>query len=178
MPHFLADCSSPDNFGCSKRCALYLIITYNCVQDAYDLAARAFNASCVACNMCWDKSNEPTRRAVQLAPYARVWARGPSGALFVNHWLVSRSVSSACTTVTPYCCPFSQCRLHVGIIAYKGRLASMYTLGLLGVNVRCVWVPPAMLQPGTPVSAMPSPLPACATDTVTNNYSPGRQQAV
>lgn len=87
MPRFKADCSHPDNFGCSRRCALYLIITYNCVTDAYDTTSRTFNTSCFACNMCWDKSREQ-RAAAQQAPYALVWARGPTGALFENHWLV------------------------------------------------------------------------------------------
>jgi hypothetical protein len=32
MPRFDADCAHPDNFGCSRRCALYLIIKYNCIQ--------------------------------------------------------------------------------------------------------------------------------------------------
>ncbi len=88
MPRFTSDCSHPDNFGCSRRCALYMIITYNCVADAYFQSNRTFNPNCVACNMCWDKSGE-LRHAAQQAPYALVWARGPTGALFVNHWLVS-----------------------------------------------------------------------------------------
>lgn len=92
MPRFNSDCSHPDNFGCSKRCALYLIITYNCVTDAFFLSNRTFNPHCVACNMCWDKSGEH-REAAQQAPYALVWARGPAGDLFINHWLVSNKSS-------------------------------------------------------------------------------------
>lgn len=87
MPRFHADCSHPDNFGCSKRCALFLIINYQCVTDAFFLKNRTFNPSCVACNMCWDRTHEP-REAAQLLPYALVWARGPTGALFNNHFLV------------------------------------------------------------------------------------------
>jgi hypothetical protein len=86
MPRFTSDCSYADNFGCSKRCALYMIITHNCVTDAYFLSNRTFNRHCVACNMCWDKSGEQ-REAAQRVPYALVRARGPLGALFANHWL-------------------------------------------------------------------------------------------
>lgn len=89
MPQFNLDCSHPDNFGCARRCALYMIVTYNCMADAYFPSNRTFNPHCVACNMCWDKSRDQ-RHAAQQAPYALVWARGPSGALFVNHWLVSK----------------------------------------------------------------------------------------
>lgn len=87
MPRFNADCSHPDNMGCSKRCVLYLIITFHCVTDAYDINSRTFQPGCVACNMCWDKANSKSPGA-QLAPYALLWARGPAGGLFVNHWLV------------------------------------------------------------------------------------------
>lgn len=57
-------------------------------QDAYFLRNSSFNPHCVACNMCWDRSHEQWLGAQQV-PYALVWARGPTGALFFNHWLVS-----------------------------------------------------------------------------------------
>lgn len=88
MPRFEAHCAHPDNIGCSSRCALYIIINYHCVTDAYDPVTRTFNASCKYCNVCWDRSGSNTVGA-RKAPYALLQARGASGALFVNHWLVS-----------------------------------------------------------------------------------------
>jgi hypothetical protein len=102
MPRFLSDCTHPANFGCSRRCSLYLIITFNCVTDAFHTANHTFNPSCVACNMCWDRTGQQ-RRAAQQAPYALVWARGPTGALCVSHWLVSWVCILACAcAVNPH----------------------------------------------------------------------------
>lgn len=128
MPRFAADCSHPDNFGCIKRCSLYLIITYHCVTDAYDTATRRFNPDCMACNMCWDRSPPMQDRSNHMqdksqhvrgrlqhsglqdnrtaweVPYALLWARGPSGALFENHWLVRAAGSRPAACLQQYGC--------------------------------------------------------------------------
>lgn len=87
MPRFESDCAHPDNIGCSSRCILYVIINQHCVADAYNVTSRSFNASCKFCNMCWDRSGSSSVGAKQV-PYALLQARGETGALTNNHWLL------------------------------------------------------------------------------------------
>ncbi|KAF8056134.1 hypothetical protein HT031_006485 [Scenedesmus sp. PABB004] len=85
MPYFKEDCSFPANIGCSTRCALWLVITYHCLTDAYSTMVGSngtFNASCEFCNMCQLKSGAIGGR------YALVRARGDTGGLFSRHYLV------------------------------------------------------------------------------------------
>lgn len=93
MPRFEADCSHPENIGCSSRCILYIIINYHCVADAYDEATGQFNTSCEYCNLCWDRSAVDTV-AARKVPYAVMRARSGFGSLTKNHWLVSGWCSS------------------------------------------------------------------------------------
>jgi hypothetical protein len=101
MPRFESDCSHPDNIGCSIRCILYVIINQHCVADAYNHTSSSFNASCKFCNMCWDRSGSNSIGAKKV-PYALLQARGETGALYNNHWLVSVVV---CWWLTAHAAP-------------------------------------------------------------------------
>jgi hypothetical protein len=65
-----------------------VIINQHCVADAYNVTSSSFNASCKFCNMCWDRSGSNSVAAKKVQ-YALLQARGETGALTNNHWLVS-----------------------------------------------------------------------------------------
>lgn len=103
MPRFEDDCAHPDNIGCSARCILFVIVNQHCTADAYNITSRSFNASCTFCNMCWDRSGSSSVGA-RKAPYALLQARGETGALFNNHWLVlPKAACSGIESSAPGC---------------------------------------------------------------------------
>eukprot|EP00882_Tetradesmus_deserticola_P003522 GHRQ01003727.1.p1 GENE.GHRQ01003727.1~~GHRQ01003727.1.p1 ORF type:complete len:371 (+),score=112.68 GHRQ01003727.1:1-1113(+) len=103
MPRYESDCAHPDNIGCSSRCILYVIITQHCVADAYNHTSGSFNASCEFCNMCWDRIGSSSLSARKV-PYALLQARGETGALYNNHWLVlPKAACSGIESSSPGC---------------------------------------------------------------------------
>lgn len=103
MPRFTASCAHPDNIGCSRTCGLYVAIAYHCVTDAYSKMIGtdgAYNASCTYCNMC-----ERGRLGPPNTPnHVLVRARGDTGSIFANHYLIMpKRPCSGVESTNPLC---------------------------------------------------------------------------
>lgn len=87
MPRFAASCAHPDNIGCSRTCGLFVALAYHCITDAYSKMVGndgVFNPNCTYCNMCMrGRAGPPNTPA-----YVLIRARGDTGGIFANHYLV------------------------------------------------------------------------------------------